>query len=225
MEKLSIEYYNQAVDAIQAEQIEEALTAVEKSLTEDPKDGQTWQLYVMILDALGRTEDAEKARVKLSEIGLGKADEYVMKASQAFGIGDLVKAREHYENAILEDPDDVAIRSSFALALKEMGDDDAALEQARLAVESDPEDGAANYALGHLLRLRGEKEAAFNRLTKAVKAEPGLLIALYEQGMLLAEKGETKAAIKNFETFLEHHPEDEAALEALRILKGETRDF
>ena len=68
MSESSIEYYNAAIDAVQAGQMEEALAAVENSLTEDPKDGQTWQLYVVILNALGRAADAEKARAKVAEI-------------------------------------------------------------------------------------------------------------------------------------------------------------
>ena len=60
----SIEFYNAALDAIQVGDLTEALAAAENSLTEDPTDTETWQLYAMVLGALGRKEDAAKATAK-----------------------------------------------------------------------------------------------------------------------------------------------------------------
>ncbi|MDB4314250.1 tetratricopeptide repeat protein, partial [Akkermansiaceae bacterium] len=64
MAKPSIEFYNSAVDAVQAGDLPLALKSVEDSLTEAPNDAQTWQLYAVILNAMGETEKAEKALAK-----------------------------------------------------------------------------------------------------------------------------------------------------------------
>ncbi len=211
----SIEFYNAALDAIQAGDLPTALVAAENSLTEDPTDTETWQLYAMVLTALGRKQDAAKATAKLKELGLGEADGFLMKAAEAASAGDLGSALRHYESAFLAEPERPEIHSAYALALLESGKTNEARAAAEKGVSLAPDDSRANYALGHILRLTGDKDAALDALTKAVTAEPELMIALYEQGMILAEKGRLKEALSNFEKFLETHPDDPSASEAV----------
>ena len=215
----SIEFYNAAVDAIQAGDLPSALAAAENSLTENPTDTETWQLYAMVLNALGRKEDAAKATAKLKELGLGEADEFLIKAAESASEGDLNAAIRHYESAFLAEPGRPEIHSAYALALMESGKTTEAQAAAEKGVSLAPDDSRANYALGHILRLTGDKDAALDALTKAVSAEPELMIALYEQGMILAEKGRLKEALSNFEKFLETHPDDPSASEAVATIR------
>lgn len=215
----SIDFYNAAVDAIQAGDLPTALAAAENSLTENPADTETWQLYAMVLNALGRKEDAAKATAKLKELGLGEADEFLMKAAEAATSGDLNSAIRHYESAFLAEPGRSEIHSAYTLALLECGKTNEAQAAAEKGVSLAPDDSRANYALGHILRLTGDKDAALDALTKAVSAEPELMIALYEQGMILAEKGQLKEALSNFEKFLKTHPDDPSASEAVAMIR------
>ncbi|MDP4625585.1 MAG: tetratricopeptide repeat protein [Akkermansiaceae bacterium] len=228
MSEPSIEYYNEAIDAVQAGRLPEALEAIETSLTEDPNDPETWQLYVVILNAVGRTEDAKKATIKLKELGLGEADDFLLQASQAAGSGDLKSAISLYESAIASDPARPEAHAGHAFALLQNGDDELALASAETAVSLAPEDPRANYVLGHILRLAGESDRALIALTNAIKAEPELMIALYEQGMIFTEKDRLEEALKNFERFLEKHPDDESAVKAVAGVKarlGRTETF
>lgn len=220
MPEPSIEYYNEAIDAVQAGRLPEALVAVEASLTEDPNDPETWQLYVVILNAVGRTEDAAKATLRLKELGLGEADDFLIQASQAAGSGDLKTAIALYESAIAADPERPEAHAGYAFTLLQNGDDALALTSAEKAVSIAPEDPRANYALGHILRLAGDNDRALTALTNALEAEPDLMIALYEQGMVFAEKGRLGEALKNFERFLEKHPDDESAIQAVAGVKA-----
>ncbi|QTN31949.1 tetratricopeptide repeat protein [Akkermansiaceae bacterium] len=219
MSEPSIEFYNAAVDAIQSGDLTSALSAAENSLTENPSDPETWQLYVMVLSALGRKEDAAKATEKLKELGLSEADEFLMKAAEAVSAGDLNNALRHYESAFLAAPERPEIHSAYALALMQAGKANEAQAAAEKAVSLAPDDSRANYALGHILRVSGDKDAALEALTKAVSAEPEMMIALYEQGMILAEKGRLEEALSNFEKFLEIHPDDPSASEALATIR------
>ncbi len=219
MSEPSIEFYNAAVDAIQAGDLPEALAATENSLTENPSDAETWQLYAMVLTALGRTEEAAKATTKLKELGLSEADEFLMKASESVSKGDLNSAIRHYESAFLAEPSRPEIHSAYALALMQSGKTNQAQAAAEKGVSLAPEDSRTNYALGHILRLSGDKDAALAALTKAVSAEPEMMIALYEQGMIFAEKGRLKDALANFEKFLEIHPDDPSASEAVASIR------
>ena len=220
MSEPSIDYYNRAIDAVQAGKLPEALSAVETSLTEDPADIQTWQLYAVVLSSLGRTEDAAKAISKLRVMGLGEVDDLLMKAAGAAGSGDLKAAIGFYEAAIEADPQRSEIHASLSLALMQCDYTADALAAAERAVELAPDDAHANYALGHVLRLTEKKEAALAALTKAVSADPFLLIALYEQGMLLADAGRYQEALRNFEKFLAEHPGDPSATQAVASVRA-----
>lgn len=219
----SIEFYNTAVDAIQAGRLDEALAAAESSLTENPKDAETWQLYVIILNALGRTEDAQKATVKLRELGLSEADDFLLKAAEAASSGDLLAAISHYESALETGADRPEIHSGLALALMEAGRQDEALATAGKAVSLAPDDGRANYALGHILRLQEKNDEALSALTKAVAAEPDLMLAVYEQGMLLAEKDRLEEALENFTKYLKANPGDSSAKQAVESIRHRMR--
>lgn len=219
----SIEFYNAAVDAIQAGRLDEALAAAENSLTENPRDTETWQLYVIVLNTLGRAVDAEKATAKLRELGLGDADGFLLKAAQAASSGDLTTAISHYESALETGGDRAEIQAGYALALMEAGRQEEALAAARKAVSLAPDDARANYAHGHILRLCGEKDEALSALTKAVSAEPGLMLAVYEQGMLLAEKNRFEEAMGNFTRYLKANPGDPAALQAVESIRQRMR--
>ena len=215
----SIKFYNDAVDAIQSGDLTTALAAAENSLMEKPTDTETWQLYAMVLNALGRKKDAAKAIAKLKEIGLSEADEFLMKAGDAASSGDMNSAIRHYESASLAEPGRAEIHSAYALALMQGGKINEALASAEKGVFLAPEDSHTNYALGHILRLKGDTEAALVALTKAVSEEPEMVIALYEQGMILGEKGRLKEALSNFEKFLEMHPSDPSASEAVAMVR------
>jgi tetratricopeptide (TPR) repeat protein len=216
----SIEHYNAAVDAIQAGFLPEALAEAEHSLTENPKDAETWQLYVIVLNALGRTEDAKSATEKLKELGLGEADGFLLEAAQAASSGDLASAISHYESALKTGQVRPEIHAGYALALMENSQPSEALAAAEKAVALVPDDARANYTLGHILRLTEKKEAALAALTKAVSAEPDFMIAVYEQGMLLAESGRLNEALANFIRFLEAHPDDPSATEAIETIRS-----
>lgn len=219
MAEPSIEFYNQAIDALQAGKLAEALGFVEDSLTEDPGDVETWKLYAMILNGLGRSDDAARAVTKLREMGLGEADDLVMKAAAAVNAGDLKTAIGCYESAIALEPERSEIHASLALALMRCDYTADALAAAERAVELAPEEPHSNYALGHILRLLEKKEAALEALTKAVAADPDFLIALYEQGMLLAAGGQYERAFANFEKFLLAHPDDPSAMQAAASMR------
>lgn len=210
----NIEFYNAAIDAVQAGQLDEALKAVENSLTEEPNDGQTWQLYAVILNALGQSEKAANAMAKVKELGLSEIDELLMKAGDAAAAGKMALAITCYEDALELESDRADILTSYAMVLtQEKYFDDAKAASAK-AVALAPDDAPAWYARGRVLRLTGQKSEALEALTKAAELDGNLILAIYERGMLLAEKGDLQEALKCFETVLAAHPQDPGATEA-----------
>lgn len=217
----STHFYNQAIDAIQAGQLEKAISCTESALTEDSTDSLSWQLYVKLLTAAGRTQDAATAREKLATIGISEKQNMMIEASEKLAAGNLEGAIKIYQQAAAETPEDPEIHSSLALALFQNGQTEAAIESGTKAVDLAPTDSRTNYALGHMLRLEGRKDEALDALTRAVDAESDFMPAIYEQGMLFAEKGQLKKALANFEGFSDAHPKDENARAAIQKIKQE----
>jgi tetratricopeptide (TPR) repeat protein len=219
----SIEFYNAALDAIQAGRFTEALAAAENALTENPSDRETWQLYVIILNALGRSEDARKATEKLKEFGMDEADGLLLQAAEATSSGDLPAALGYYESAVAVAPGRAEIHAGYALALLENSRPEEALTAVETATRLAPDDPRSNYVHGHILRLAGKRKAALAALTNALAFEPDLMIALYEQGMLLAEEARFEEALANFNRFLEAHPGDPNAKQAIQSIRSQMR--
>lgn len=217
----STHFYNQAIDAIQSGQLEKAISFTESALTEDHTDRLSWQLYVNLLTAAGRTQDAATARENLATMGMSEKENRMLEASGKLAGGDLEGAINIYQQAVAETPEDPDLHSNLALALFQNGQTEAAIESGTQAVNLAPTDSRANYALGHMLRLEGRKDEALDALTRAVDAESDFMPAIYEQGMVFAEKGQLKKALANFERFTDAHPEYENAKVAIQNIKRE----
>ena len=220
MPPTKIDFYNAALDALQAGRVEQALQAVENALVEDAKDTESWQLYILILNAMGRTEDARNATGKLHQLGISEAESLSLQAVEAMTAGDPATAAAHYGAAIALAPDRTDLHGSHALALLAAGDHDAAIAAASRATDLAPDDAHAHYILGRVLRLSDRKTEALAELTKAVELDPDMMMALYEQGMVLADTDRLEAAIANFEKFLSVHPDDPSATQALHALRS-----
>lgn len=221
MAAANIEFYNTAIDAVQAGDLAGGLKAIEDSLTEDPNDPQSWQLFAVILNASGETEKAEKAMAKVKELGLSEIDELLMKAADAAGAGKLGVAITHYEDALEIEDDRPEIYTSYALALMEEKYAEDALEASAKAVELGPDDPFAQYTRGRILRLTGNPTEALIAFTRATELDGNLMVARYERGMILSETGQLSDALECFEEVLAAHPEDASAAEAKALIRAQ----
>ena len=210
----NVKFYNAAIEAAQSGDLPVALKSIEAALVEDSNEVQSWQLYSVVLNAMGETEKAEKALAKIKELGISEVDELVMKAADAVGQSKFGLAITHYEDALELEPERSELYVSYALALMH-GDYPAdAEEAANKAVELTPDDASAWYAQGRIRRLRGKKKEALQSLEKALMIQGNLVLARYECGMILAEMGELQASLDCFEGVLADHPDDENAISA-----------
>ena len=214
MSSPNVKFYNAAIDAAQSGDLAGARKEIESALTEDPQDVQSWQLYAVILNSLGESEQASKALAKVKDLGLSEVDELIMKAADAIGQNKFGAAITHYEDALELEPDRAEVYVSYALALIQGDYPSDAEEAASKAVELGPGDPSAWYVRGRILRLRGKKREALESLEKALELQSNLVLARYECGMVLADLGELHAALECFELILADHPDDPSAAEA-----------
>ncbi len=220
MTQANIDHYNTAIDALQTGKFDEAIQAIENALMEDPADTDAWQVYILALQATGRNEDARKATEKLKSLGISEAREHLLAAADATAAGNHAAAVEACRNAIASDPEHPEAHSTMALALFEAGDRVAAIEAARKAVELSPDEARSHYILGRLLRLSGESDAAMDALAAATELDDTLAMAFYEHGMLLVDADRLEEALANFEFFLQNHPGDPGATQAVNAIRA-----
>ena len=103
------------------------------------------------------------------------------------------------------------------------GNQDAALEAARLAVERDGALWAAHYQLGLVLEARGDNAAAADAFARATEANPQIAYAHYNAAMNFYKASRVDRMAVYFENFLKLAPNapERAAVESImRTVRG-----
>lgn len=95
-----IKFYNEALDAIEANSLPLAKIAVENSLAEEPYDIESWKLYVIILNALGFDEEASKATARLETLGVTEADRLHLQIVEFESTGRYTEAITTYQSLL-----------------------------------------------------------------------------------------------------------------------------
>ena len=103
------------------------------------------------------------------------------------------------------------------------GNQDAALEAARLAVERDGALWAAHYQLGVVLEARGDNAAAADAFARATEANPQIAYAHYNAAMNFYKASRVDRMAVYFENFLKlapNAPERPAVESIMRTVRG-----
>ncbi len=224
MSDKSEELYDNAVDLIQEGKMEEGITVIEEALMEDPEDGQTWQLYSVVLKANGREEDAANALKKAESFGVDELQALLMKAAEAHVEGNLPAAISRFEEALEIDESLPEVWVAYAMALVQGGYEKDALDATEKAVSLGESEPQPWYARGHVLRVVGDFAAALPAFEKAVGIAPDLGIAWHELGMVKVETGDLAGAKTAFAKVLELQPDDPAAAEAMAIVQAKMEE-
>lgn len=103
------------------------------------------------------------------------------------------------------------------------GNQDAALEAARIAVERDAALWAAHYQMGLVLEARGESQPAADAFVKATEANPQIAYAHYNAAMNFYKASRVDRMAVYFENFLKlapNAPERPAVESIMRTVRG-----
>ena len=169
--------YNRGVEALENENLQEAVQWFSKELAEHPNNGYA---YFYLASISGYTNDfstalgnAEKALNKIPK----KDKRYRsitenLKATIYLAMEDTVKGLDSYDKALKIDPTNTAIYEDRADLYYEMGKYDLADADYLSILKVDPNSSMANVGLGRNAKSQENWDEAINYFTKAVKLSP-----------------------------------------------------
>jgi tetratricopeptide (TPR) repeat protein len=147
---------------------------------------------------LGRMDKA-KARERLDAIlhvpdAQLSALENEATGDLALQLGDKVKAKEAYAQALKKDPEDPLAHAGMGKALAAEGDLPGARKELELALSQVDNDASIYFEYGSMLRRLGESDAALEALRKSVKLDSKDPRYRARFGALLVERGQFEDA-------------------------------
>lgn len=116
------------------------------------------------------------------------------------------EAVEHYRRAVAALPEDAEARRNLALALRAIGDLDAALAELEQAARIDPESHVVAFDLGNLQLARGAHQAAADRFAASLALEPDFVPARFNLANVELLSGRAADALANLELVLALDP-------------------
>ncbi len=126
-----------------------------------------------------------------------RAETYGWLASKSLKQGEVDKAAEYLNEALIENPDNYAAHDMFGTALNRQGKQKEAVEHFKKAVEINPESFSAHNNLGSMLAQQGKFEDALKHFEKALEINPQLDSAHYNLAMALINLGQPDRAVEH----------------------------
>lgn len=144
-----------------------ARRAFEEALVLDPEHEDALAGLGEVLLRFGQVPQALKAFRRILELGYSDDIELILQVGRAlFRDGLIEEAKEFFEIAVQQTPENAEAVAMVGYAQHRLGDDAGAIETLRKALQLDPEHTEARIYLGNLLYDKGEYEAALYHLDR-----------------------------------------------------------
>tara|TARA_B100000401_G_scaffold437507_1_gene383275 strand:+ start:193 stop:2316 length:2124 start_codon:yes stop_codon:yes gene_type:complete len=154
--------------------IQKALELYENILKRGSKDIRVLSNYGLILQNLGKLEDAEKNVRKAIKINSNFVDAYSLLGNILRDLGKLEEAEKYYRQAIELKPDFAIAHCNLGNLLRDLGNLKESESYCRKAIELKPDFAIAYSNLGNTLYDLGKLEEAFYCFSKVIKINPEL---------------------------------------------------
>lgn len=126
--------------------------------------------------------------------------------------GDAAGAVEHFDRALLINPDDAKSINNLGKVLTSEGKLDAAIQHFHQALHLDPENASVLNNLSVALAAQGKVNEAVQDLDSALRLKPEDADAYYNLGNIYAARADYDDAAQNYEAALEINPDFAEAL-------------
>ena len=144
-----------------------ARRSFEEALVLDPEHEDALAGLGEVLLRFGQTPQAMKSFRRILELGYADDVELMLQVGRAlFRDGLMEEAKEYFELAVQQTPENAEAIAMVGYAQHRLGDDVAAMETLRRALQMDPEHSEARIYLGNIHYDRGEYESALYHLDR-----------------------------------------------------------
>lgn len=116
---------------------------------------------------------------------------------------DFDGALRHFKRALVLGPDSPNVKQAYAVYLKVMGKNKAAIRVLKEALEKDPLSLSINADLGRAYLNAGKPDKALEQFNKTLELDPDFRTAIEGKGWAYVALGELKKALKIFEDYRE----------------------
>jgi tetratricopeptide (TPR) repeat protein len=173
--------------------VAEVIRQRRSAVLEEPRDGERWGRYGMVLDAHGLDVEAEAAYARAS--ALDPSDfRWPYFHAALLEAASLDRAVEAYRRALAIRDDYAPAHLRLAKALELQNRDDEARSSYQRAAELDPEDAFAPLGLGSLALRGGETDAAIALLEHAYALDSGVHATVSALANAYHRDGDTERA-------------------------------
>ncbi len=197
----------------------EAVAAFQKVLKEDPRSVLAHYYLGASYLKLQKLDEA----VKELQATLALAPQYAA-ADELLGMiaiekKDYGSARAHWEHVLTFAPNDYGAHYNLGLLAELDGRSEDAARHLGAAVKADPESVRAHDALGKVYFDHQRLAQARDEFVQAIRLNPKFAGAHYNLGATLLKLGRAKEAGEEFRRALAADPQDQAARNALKLLR------
>lgn len=203
-----------------AGRIEDAVADLRRAVSLDPGFAAAHLNLGTLLRGLGRGEEALRAFGKAAALEPNSFAAHAALGRLQYDTGHFAAASESFGRA-LRLRDDPEILNNLALALKAVGQEEAAMACLRQALAKRPGLVDAMVNLGNLLKDRGDVEGAMREYRRALAERPQHVEAMLNLGHAARESGQPEEARRLYEKALEERPD---SLDALLSAAGAALD-
>ena len=209
---------NQAIQFHSQGNIQEAAKYYQYCINQDFNDHRVFSNFAVILQGIGKLEEAELSTRKAIEIKPDLADAHYNLGIILKDLGKLQDAELSYSKAIEIKPDYAEAHYNLGNLLKDLGKlQDAELSYSK-AIEIKPDYADAHYNLGIILKDLGKLQDAELSYSKAIEIKPDYAEAHYNLGNLLKDLGKLQDAELSYSKAIEIKPDLAVAHSNLGII-------
>ncbi|HKH49496.1 MAG TPA: tetratricopeptide repeat protein [Thermoanaerobaculia bacterium] len=205
----------------------EAVPVLEKATKLYPQSPPAWEALAKALEAVGRKDDAAKARTRMDEIfrtseasGAPEVSANLQEAGIAMAAGQAEQALTAVRRELAASPGNLRARSLETRLLLTLDRKEEALRILQEALQKNPDNPELLYLRGAVQMAFYNWEPAEKDLRRTLQLAPQHTAAMNELAVLLMtrnEKGEAQALL---EKILQINPQDQVARASLQTIKA-----
>ncbi len=212
---------------LQRNRFDDAIKQFTQALEMEPRDSSAQFGLAVAFRRKWKLEEAAAELVKVEALDAKFPGLALEKGRLAEASGDMDAATESYRKALLDSPDDAALKSRMGAVLVLAGKYEEAEKLLREVLDAQPYSAEAEHYLGRIELERGQTEAARQRFLRAARLEPESGLYRTYVAWAALESNEMSTALRELDSALKLDPTlgDAYWLRArIRIRAGTVRD-